>query len=55
MMVSDSVVFFNTLLIFSLSFGFNIEVKFPVVKRGKLNSLFGFSVAGHQMQSHGEG
>ncbi|XP_046412841.1 integrin alpha-PS1 isoform X1 [Neodiprion fabricii] len=43
--------FISTLLILSISrdvFGFNLEYRIPVIKRGSAGSYFGYSVAEHQ-------
>lgn len=55
MVVLNSAIYFGTLLLFSSSFAFNIEVTHPSVKSGKVKSLFGFSVAGHQKQNNERG
>ncbi|VDL49730.1 unnamed protein product [Hymenolepis diminuta] len=55
MIVLNSAIYFGTLLLFSSSFAFNIEVTHPSVKSGKVKSLFGFSVAGHRKQNDERG
>ena len=42
--------FFIFVSIFSPTMEFNIETDHPLIKNGEHNSLFGFSVAGHQME-----
>lgn len=49
-----SVLFCVVLIILQLVIGFNIEDRDPVMKRGDLNTYFGYSVALHKAFVDGE-
>ena len=49
------IVAFALISIPSFTNEFNFETKYPYVKSGQYNSLFGFSLAGHQMEFDNQG